>query len=381
MASFLRPVRMMFPPIFESGSGAVSKVGEWAEAEGKRKPLVVADAFNGSRVDLLGLSGDVTVFDGVTGEPDRACLDAALALAREAKPDLVVGFGGGSAMDLAKLVAVLHDGTQSLDEVVGPNKVAGRNCALIQVPTTAGTGSEGGPRSLVTDIEKHVKLAVESRHMLADLAVVDPELTITVPSAVTAATGIDALAHCVESFTNKKAHPAVDLYAREGIRLIGRYLPRAVDDGTDIEARMGMLMASFYGGLCLGPVNTAGGHAVSYPLGTRCGLPHGLANALVFPHVLAFNAPTCPEKTAEILDLLGRPAGAAPTAEDTFRQAEDFCRDIGIEPASALPPLTDAELRTMAEEAFAIKRLLDNNPREIAQDDILAMYRRMTGGR
>ncbi len=380
MTSLSRPLNLMFPPVVECGSGTVSKAGAWARAEGRQRALVVADTFNAGRIDCLDLNGSVLVFDDVTAEPDTGTLESALTLARDAKPDVVVGFGGGSAMDLAKLVAVLHDSDQFLDEVVGPGKVAGRKCALIQVPTTSGTGSEGGTRSLVTDAVNHRKLAVESRHMLADLAIIDPDLTVSLPPAVTAATGIDALAHCVESYTNRKAHPAVDLYAEEGIRLTGKHLARAVADGDDREARMGMSLASFYGGLCLGPVNTAAGHAVAYPLGTRHGLPHGLANALIFPYVLAFNAPACPEKTARILDLLGQPAGSSPSPDETFRSAQAFCRNLGLEPAASLPALNDDELQAMADEAFAIKRLLDNNPRPVGRDDILGMYRDLFGG-
>jgi alcohol dehydrogenase class IV len=375
MASLSRPLVLLFPPVIECGSGTASKAGTWAEANGKRCALIVADTFNATRTECLGLKCESVVYDDVRAEPTTENLDASLKLARTVKPDLVVGFGGGSAMDLAKLVAALHDGNQTLDDVVGPGKVKGRTSALIQIPTTAGTGSEGGTRALVTDAVDHRKLAVESRHMLADLAIIDPDLTVSVPPAVTAATGVDALAHCVESYTNRKAHPVVDLYAEEGIRLVGKHLGRAVSVGGDREARMGMSLASMYGGLCLGPVNTAAGHAVAYPLGTRHGLPHGLANALIFPYVLAFNTPACPQKTAHILKMLGQPAKESASPLEVFDQAQAFCHNLGIDPAASLPSLDDAELQTMADEAFAIKRLLDNNPRPVERDDILEMYR------
>ncbi len=377
MNALTHPLTMLFPPVIRCGAGTVPDVGTWAASKGCRRILVVADAFNADRVGHLGLEGDVVVFSRVEPEPDIENLDRLLDVARAARPDLVVGFGGGSAMDLAKLAAVLHDGTQTLSEVVGPEKVTGRRCALVQVPTTSGTGSECGTRALVTDKPNQRKLAVESRYMLADLAVIDPDLTASVPPAVTAATGIDALAHCVESFTNRKAHPTIDVYAAEGIRLVGRCLPRAVAFGSDAEARMGMCLASMYGGMCLGPVNTAAGHAVAYPLGTRFGMPHGLANALVFPYVLAFNAPVRPAKTAQVLESLGVGAGENPSAQDTFDRADGFCRRLGIDPADAIPPLSAEDRETMADEAFAIKRLLDNNPRDMTREDILGIYGRM----
>ena len=142
----------------------------------------------------------------------------------------VIGFGGGSSMDLAKLVAVLTGSGQSFSEVVGAEKVAGKKLSIVQVPTTAGTGSEVGTRALVTDVAALAKCAVQSRHMLADLAVVDPDLALGMPRSITVATGVDALAHCVEAFTNRKAHPVIDLYALEGIRLAGRWLAKAADD-------------------------------------------------------------------------------------------------------------------------------------------------------
>jgi alcohol dehydrogenase len=276
-------------------------------------------------------------------------------------------------MDVAKLVAALWDGGQSLDDVTGPNRLAGRRTALAQVATTAGTGSEGGIRALVTDTRTGMKAAVESPHLLADIAVLDPDLTMSVPRAVTAATGVDALAHCVEAFTSLRAHPLIDDYARMGMALTGRYLRRAVDGGSDAEARAGMLLASFYGGLCLGPVNTAAGHAVAYPLGTRAGLPHGLANALVFPNVLAFNAPACPDKTAEVLAALGLPASADPA--DVLASTRAWCEGLGIDMSLRAAGVTANDLRPWAEEAHGIRRLMDHNPREMSVDDVEAIYR------
>ncbi|NVO15844.1 MAG: iron-containing alcohol dehydrogenase [Rhodoplanes sp.] len=368
-----RALRLVHPPVIEIGPGTVATVGAWAKARGCRRPLVVADAFNVGRVDQLALDGQVTVFGEVVPEPDIANLEQVLAVASAAAADLVVGFGGGSAMDLAKLAAVLPGSGQTIRDVVGVGRTRGRGCALIQVPTTAGTGSEGGIRALVTDPATQNKLAVESIDMLADLAVVDPDLTMSVPPAVTAATGIDAMAHCVEAFTNRKAHPLIDLYAMEGIRLVGRYLARAVGDGSDREARGGLAVASLYGGFCLGPVNTAGGHALAYPLGTRHHVPHGAANALIFPHVLAFNAPVVPDKTRRVLAALGLPET---NAEDAVREASHrFCAALGIEMRLSRLGIPASDLPVMADEAFAIRRLLDNNPRELSREDILAIYR------
>ncbi|MGY2046618.1 iron-containing alcohol dehydrogenase [Methylobacterium sp. JK268] len=372
MTALPSPIEILRPEIV-FGAGTARQVGARARAMGARTILVVADAFNAGRVDLLDLPGEVHVFGEVRPEPDIPNLERALALAEEVSPALVVGFGGGSAMDLAKLVAVLPDSGQTLRDVVGPEKVAGRRAGLIQVPTTAGTGSEGGTRALVTDPHTQSKLAVQSRHMLADLAVIDPDLTMTVPAAVTVATGIDALAHCVEAFTSRKAHPLIDLYALEGARLVGRFLPRAVRDGRDAEARAGLALASLYGGFCLGPVNTTAGHAVAYPLGTRHHVAHGLACAVIFPHTLAFNAPSVPERTRQVMAALGLPETAEEAA--VAEAATRWCADLGVPMRLSALGIPAEDWPTMAAEAHAIRRLLDNNPREISPAQILALYR------
>ncbi|PWC39773.1 iron-containing alcohol dehydrogenase [Azospirillum sp. TSO35-2] len=367
------PIELLRPPRVVFGAGTAPEAGRWARERGFTRILVVADAFNAARVDRLALDGAVTVFADIKPEPDVPNLEALLAVAERVEPQLVIGFGGGSAMDLAKLAAVLPGSGQTIRDVVGPEKVAAKRAALVQVPTTAGTGSEVGTRALVTDPATMSKLAVQSVHTLADLAVVDPDLTLSVPAAVTAATGVDALAHCVEAYTNRKAHPLVDLYALEGIRLVGRFLPRAIADGNDREARAGLSLASFYGGVCLGPVNTAAGHAVAYPLGTRHHIPHGAANALIFPHVLAFNAPAVPEKTAAVLQALGLPASSDPAA--VFEAAYRWCLGLGCTMRLSEFGVPEADLARMAEEAHAIRRLLDNNPRDLGREDILGMYR------
>ncbi|MGL4310195.1 MAG: iron-containing alcohol dehydrogenase [Paracoccaceae bacterium] len=365
-----RAITLHQPKRLEFGMGAAARLGDWA-AEFSRV-LVLASPQTAPMLGNLNLTGKVTLFSDVPPEPDDVALSAVLASAAAVKPDLVVGLGGGSVMDLAKLAACLWDGTQRLDDVVGPNKVARRLSALAQVATTAGTGSEAGIRALVTNSATKNKMAVESPHMIADIAILDPELTFSVPAAVTAATGIDAMAHCVEAFTNIRAHDLIDGYARQGIALVGKYLARCVRDGRDAGARAGMMLASFYGGICLGPVNTAAGHALAYPLGTRLGLPHGLANAIIFPHVLAFNAPVQPQKTAEILAALGLPASDDPAT--VLRDASGFCRDLGIEMRLSAHGAKKTDLAAWAAEAHAIRRLMDNNPRDMTVADVQTIY-------
>lgn len=367
----IAPITLHQPRRLAIGAGAVGEVGAWAVDAAS--VLVIASPITAGFTDRLKVSGRTTVFDAISGEPDIATLDAALEAARRSRPDLIVGLGGGSVLDVAKLVAVLWDSEQTLADVAGPNRVLGRRARLAQVATTAGTGSEAGIRSLITDPGRGNKIAVESPHMIADFAVLDPELTYSVPPAVTAATGVDAMAHCVEAFTNRRAHPMIDGFARMGFRLVGKYLARAVKDGADTEAREGLMLASYYGGICLGPVNTAAGHAIAYPLGTRLRLPHGLANAVIFPHVLAFNQPVAADKTAEVAEALG--LGEKLSAAALLGAACDFCRNLGIEMSLAAHGAKADDLPLYANEAHANRRLMDNNPIDMSVEDVLGVYK------
>lgn len=369
--SMSRQITLRQPEQVEIGAGALARLAPFAARFSR--VFVVAMAPTAGFVERIGIKGEVEVFIDLPPEPDLPAVEKVMERARAFKPDLVIGLGGGSAMDVAKLVAVLWDSEQTIPDVVGAGKVAGRRTALVQIPTTSGTGSEAGTRALVTDPATLAKLAVESDHMLADIAILDPELTYSVPAAVTAATGVDALAHCVEAFTNTKAHPIIDGYARLGIELVGRYLARAVADGSDTEARAGMMLASYYGGICLGPVNTAAGHALAYPLGTNLRLPHGLANAIIFPHVLAFNASARPDKTEEILSLLGLSSDAEKMGIP--EAAFGYCRSLGLAMALAGHGAKEDDLLEWAKEAHAIRRLMDNNPKPMSVEDVHTIYR------
>lgn len=364
------PIEMQRPPVVRFGAGQVATLADWLAQSGATRPFVVADRVNAARLDILGL-GSPALFGTVMPEPDLTNLQDAVAAAKAAGADAVIGFGGGSAMDLAKLVAVLVSSELGLRDISGPNRAPKRLVALAQIPTTAGTGSEVGTRALITDPETMNKIATESREMLADIAIIDPALTVSVPALVTAATGVDAMAHCVEAFTSKRAHPIIDAYALQGIELVGKYLARAVRDGGDIEARAGLALAAFYGGVCLGPVNTTAGHALAYPLGTRHKLAHGIANALIFPHVLAVNAPAVPEKTALVARALGF---GAEGRQRVLGGARDFCAGLGLDMALGAHGIPRSDLPASAREAHGIRRLLDWNPVDLSEADILEIY-------
>ena len=368
-----RVIRIDQPKQLHVGNGEASKTGNWATAKGYSKILVLTSRSIAGMVGRMKLPGNVLIFADVQPEPQDTILEAAIVQARLHRPDLIIGLGGGSVMDISKLVVALWNSEQQLADIVGPDRVEKKCSALALLPTTAGTGSEAGIRALVTNSKTKQKMAIESPLLSADFVVLDPSLTFSVPSDITASTGIDAMAHCVEAFTSLRSHDMIDGYARMGIALIGRYLARAVKQGDDAEAREGMMLASYYGGVCLGPVNTAAGHALAYPLGSHLGLPHGLANALIFPHVLAYNVSVCESKTIEVLTALGLSYDGSEQA--LLKSCRGFCIDLGIDMKLSAHGAQSADLAQWATEAHGIRRLMDNNPRDMAVKDVLAIYK------
>jgi len=269
------------------------------------------------------------------------------------------------------------DGQEPLREVFGIGLLRGRATPLVCIPTTAGTGADVSPNAILLDEAERLKKGVVSPHLVPDMAICDPELTVTMPPPVTAATGIDALVHCMEAYANKHAHPTVDVYALEGIRRIGRSMETAVKNGADRNARADVMLGALYGGLCLGPVNTAAVHALSYPLGGEYRVPHGVANSLLMPHVFRFNLPAMPERYADIALALGCAAGATPlaTAEAGLQRLADMSRNCGIPQRLRDVGVPESDLPRLAQESMKVTRLLKNNPRELTAADAEQIYR------
>jgi len=324
----------------------------------------------------LELGKSILLDLSIQNEPTISDFNRVLSVASDFKPDMVLGIGGGSVLDVAKLVAAQLGNTQSLSEIIGIDLLAARRTLLACIPTTSGTGSEVSPNAILLDEKENMKKGVISPHLVPDLCYVDPELTITVPPSVTAATGVDAFTHCLEAYVNKNSHPFIDAYALEGMRLIAGSLKVAVEDGGNLEARSKLSTGSLYGGLCLGPVNTTAIHALSYPLGSKFHTPHGLSNALLLPAVMEFNLPMAVDRYARVAELLG--VREYPIAEaraqagiEAVKQLLASCgipssiSDLGI-PKDAIPE--------MAASAIKIKRLLDNNPRELSLKDAIQIY-------
>lgn len=320
----------------------------------------------------------VVVFDKVLADPPAAIVEEAAALARSSGAQAVIGLGGGSSLDVAKLAALLARSDETLDDIYGVNKAVGPRLPLALIPTTSGTGSEVTPIAIVTTAASEKK-GVSSPVLLPDLALLDPELTLDLPAHVTAATGIDAMVHAIEAYTSASPNnnPVSRMLAAQALEMLAGALITAVRDGSDASARSRMLLGSMLAGQAFANSPVAAVHALAYPLGGHYHLAHGLTNALVLPHVLRFNLPAC-EAAYRELAVIAFP-GLRSTAEDERAQAfiAEMCalsqacglpqrlRDAGVE-RTALPALAaDAMLQT---------RLLVNNPRPIQLDDALAIY-------
>jgi alcohol dehydrogenase len=290
---------------------------------------------------------------------------------------VVIGIGGGSVLDVAKLVAAQLENEQTLREYVGIGLLKGRKKKLICIPATSGTGSEVSPNAILVDDVDNQKKGIISPYLVPDIVYIDPLLTVSVPPAITAATGLDALTHCLEAYTNKFAHPFIDTYAYEGMRLIAANIVQAVRNGQDVEARKQVAMGSLYGGFCLGPVNTAGVHALSYPLGSMFHLPHGLSNALLLPYIMDFNLPAAPKRYADVAVALGcdRAEDDVETAMAGIQKIKELIRDCGIPATLSEVGVPEDAISQMAKDALKIQRLLKNNPREITEEDAVAIYK------
>lgn len=313
----------------------------------------------------------------VAAEPSFQQFDVILANARAFKADGIVGIGGGSVMDVAKLLAAQIQNSQPVSEIIGNGLLKERKTWLACLPSTSGTGSEVSPNAIFLDEVDGGKKGVISPFLVPDGAYIDPILTVGVPKDVTAATGIDALTHCLEAYINKFSHPMVDLFALEGIKLIAENLKQACNDGANLDARAKVALGSVYGGMCLGPVNTAAVHALAYPLGSMFKIPHGLSNALMLPAIIKFSMSASLERYAAVAVALG--ASASGTNEEVALEGVSILKalmsDCGIPSGLAAVGIPEDAIDEMGKQAMKIERLLKNNPREILLEDAIAIYK------
>ncbi len=365
-----------FPTKIVFGAGEIARLGQEAKALGLERILLVADAGvekNGLlRAPLAALSAagvEVSVFTGVDGNPTEQNIEDGAKAYVAHRADGVVAVGGGSPMDAAKLIALRAKCSlpfeQLDDSIDGGVHIPADVPPIITVPTTAGTGSEVGRSGVLTVRSTGRKTVIFSPRLLARVAILDPELTVSMPKSVTAATGFDALTHCVEAYLSTGDHPLADAIALGGIELVAQFLERAVNDPSDLEARGGMMKAAMMGAIAF-QKGLGACHSLAHPLSSEHGLHHGLANALCLPAVVAFNTPSVPERVRRVGRLLGD--------EDAVKAIAGLRARVGINGGLAGSGIREAHLGVLSKKALedACHR---SNPRPTSEQDLLELYR------
>lgn len=379
--------RFTFPTRIVFGPGALAELKSLATEWALKRPLIVTDkgvvrAGLASRVvEVLGTSVEPVVFDGVEPNPTEDNVETGAVCYRENRCDGVIALGGGSSLDAGKAIALRATHRQPL-EVYDDLKDGGRLISsdippMIAIPTTAGTGSEVGRSAVITLKATDRKTVLFSPHLMPKVAVCDPELTLSLPQAITAATGTDALTHCIEAYLAIGYHPMCDGIALRGAALAFQFLPRAVANGThDLEARSQMMMTATMGATAF-QKGLGVTHSLAHPLSSVAGVPHGLANAILLPHALRFNAEVVPERLADLGRAIGldNPLGDASEGATLFIAAvERLLREIGIPAALGTVGVTEAMIPTLVAKALEDGCHL-SNPRLCSADDFERLYR------
>lgn len=368
------------------GVGSVERlteVGEWFKC---KSPMVVSDpgvvqAGIAARVlEIVRSScGCVVLYSEIESDPGISTADRCAEAAKAAGCDFIVAVGGGSALDIAKAAAILATNGGKAEDYLGIERVPKRGLPKVLIPTTAGTGSEVTNVCVLSLAEQRTKKGIVSRHLLADAAIIDPSLMTSLPPRITASTGMDALTHAIEAYLSRFSTPWTDLYALEAVSLIGTYLRKAVFDGGDVDAREKMAMASCYAGLAFGNAATGMVHGVAMSLGGQFHIPHGVANAVMLPFVMEWNAVSRLEKCAHLATALKEPLrGLSPrcAAEQAVRAVRELSMDIGIPQNLRELGLKREDLEALARDAMTNSRQIAPNPRNVTLDEVMGILQR-----
>ena len=369
-----------------SGQGESANIAKVCHTLRIKKVLLVTDrglsqiGLHQPVMDKLSQGGiAVSLFEDVEADPSDAIVQAAIDFARDQSIEGVIGFGGGSSMDVAKLVAALVNSTQALSDIYGIDQITQLRAPLIQVPTTAGTGSEVTPISIVTT-GATTKSGIVAAPLLPDVVILDPDLTLGLPSHVTAATGVDAMVHAIEAYTTRhKKNDYSDALAREALSLLARNIKTATHDGRNISARAAMLRGACLAGQAFANAPVAAVHALAYPLGGIFHIPHGLSNSLVLPHVMRFNAPAAKDLYAEIAPIIipdyhPSDKSTSEMTQDLITYLEKLIMELDLPTTLTQMKITRDDLPKLASDAMKQTRLLVNNPREVSEADALHIY-------
>lgn len=322
---------------------------------------------------------EVVLYDQVEPDPKALTVLDAVQIAKRAKCSCVIGFGGGSSMDVAKMIALLAISDQPLDEMYGVNQATGSRLPLVLIPTTAGTGSEVTAVSILTTGTEEKK-GVVSPIILPDIALLDAELTLGLPAHITAATGVDAMVHAIEAYTSKSANnnPISKMLAKQALDFLGANIREAVANGSNREAREKMLLGSMLAGQAFANSPVAAVHALAYPVGSLFHVPHGLSNALVLKEVMRFNAPECASEYAElaphVFAEIDKSKNEKDVTNDFIERLGKLNLDLGLKAGLQHVGISQSDVSKLSDDAMKQTRLLINNPRELTRDDAVQIY-------
>ena len=367
-----------------AGPGSIDSLKEVVADFNARNILIISDKgvagaglISRPQALLEETGASVSIIDDTPPEPSVEQVESILAAAQGTNWDLVIGIGGGSAMDVAKIVAVMLNNDVKLRDLLNKAPIPRRGIPTVMVPTTAGTGSEATPNSIILVPEDELKVGIVSPKLMPDCVILDPQMTLGLPPAITASTGMDALCHAIECYTSKKGNPFSEMIALKAIRLISRSIREAFKNGKNLDARHDMLLGAFYGGMCIAASSTTAVHALAYPLGGKYRIAHGISNAILLPYVMQFNAVGNEAKFRDIAEAMGIDIAQLSDAEATqafIAALFAFNHDLEIPANLKRWNITEADLETLVEGAAKVTRLLDNNPRPMNKDDIRAVY-------
>jgi alcohol dehydrogenase class IV len=365
-----------------SGVGSSSRISEIIKDSGLNNILLLVDggAYKSgatAKIEEAISQYNVTMINDTPPEPEYKQVLAVYERMKDKEIELIVAIGGGSVMDTAKILSVLSTNSDYAKDLLDASLIKNRGLLTIFVPTSAGTGSEATQNSIVVVPEKELKVGIVNPNFIPDYVVLDAELTIKLPPAVTAATGVDAFCHAIECLISKKSNPFSNMYALEAIKLISENVRTAYENGENIKARENMLLAAFYGGLCIASSSTVAVHALSYPLGGKYRIPHGVSNAILLPHVMEFNADHALEKFKQVAVSMNIDTDDK-NDEEISKEVTDaiykMIDDLKIPNNLKEYGIGEKDLEVLVEGAANVTRLLDNNPKPMTKEDIRKIY-------
>jgi alcohol dehydrogenase len=374
-------------PRLVKGTGSFAGIADEVKRLGGSRVMIITDqglvyaGIVGRLEEILSSGGlSVTRFDGVEPDPRYEIASQAADRTREFGADVVIGIGGGSSLDIAKVAAILVTNTEPVSAMFGIDMVPRPGLPLILAPTTAGTGSEVTPIAILSDYDEKLKKGIVSPYLFPQVALLDAELTLGLPQAATASTGMDALIHAVEAFTSKNAYPLTDMLAIEAIRLISDNIRTAFADGTNITARERMLEGSLLAGMAFANAGVTAVHAFAYPIGAEFHIPHGVANSVMLAAVMEFNMMGNLPKFAYIAEVLGENTSGLSMRDAACKAVEALrvvAADLGVPDNLSQFGVREEHIPTLAQGVMKVTRLLANNPRELKLEDAEEIYRRV----